>query len=542
VSNLLKSNIAVATGTAMSRITGLVRVMAFGYVLGRSSLTDAYNQANASPNLIYELALGGVLSSTLVPLFTRLHHERDEEGEVAVRSVAIVVLASLTLIAVVAAPLVFRAYASGTSSAVDHDLYLEVGTTLAVFFLIQIFFYGLNALVAAQLQARGKFFMAAWAPALSNLVIVASLFLVPGMVNHSQPQLGDVLTNSSLRFTLGLGATVGIAVMALALVPSLARARVSFAFRPNFRHPAVQQLRRLSGWALGYVVANQVTILVVQNLLVRSGEGNQTSYFNGFTFFVLPHGLLAMSIATTFLPEMSRAIAQRDRTRLIDRTNLGIRLVALLTLPAGFGLFVLRRPVVGLALQHGEFTAADALLASRALAGFALGLGAFSIYLFVLRAFYAHQDSRTPCIINIVENLINIVLAFVLYDRFGLVGIAASFAIAYAVSAVWALQVLSYKVRGFALQPVFAGLFRITLASAVMAEAVWAATQLVGSNAGGGAAVRVLVGLIVGVVVFIGVLLVLQSPEIHELRTRFGRTPGPAVSPPAATHGQVTAQ
>ena len=102
-------------------------------------------------------------------------------------------------------------------------------------------------------------------------------------------------------------------------------------------------------------------------------------------------------------------------------------------------MFVLRRPVIGLALQHGEFTADDALLASRALAGFALGLGAFSVYLFVLRAFYAHQDARAPCLVNVVENALNIALAFVLYDRFGVIGISASFAIAYTVSALRSL-------------------------------------------------------------------------------------------------------
>ena len=536
MSSLLKSNVAVASGTAMSRLTGLLRVMAFGYVLGKSSLTDAYNQANASPNLIYELALGGVLSATLVPLITRLHHERDEEGEVAVRSVAIVVLAALTVIAVAAAPLVFRLYASGISSDVDYDLYLEVGATLAAFFLVQIFFYGLHALAAAELQARNRFFVAAWAPALSNVVVIGTLLLVPGITDDQPAELGDVLTNSSLRLTLGLGATIGIAVMALTLLPPLRRAKVPLAFRPDFRHPAVRQLRRLSGWALGYVLANQVAIVVVQNLLVRSGEGNQTSYFNAYTFFVLPHGLLAMSIATTFLPEMSRAVTDKDRPRFIARSSLGIRLVALLTVPAGFGLFVLRRPVIGLALQHGEFTADDALLASRALAGFALGLGAFSVYLFVLRAFYAHQDARTPCLVNVVENALNIALAFVLYDRFGVIGISASFAIAYTVSALWALQILSYKVPGFALRGTLTGILRIVLAAVVMAEAVWAVTQLMGDNAGAGAALRVVVGGVVGVGVYLSVLLILQAPEIEELRTRF--RPSPPLPSGQATAGQ----
>ncbi|MGB8859862.1 MAG: murein biosynthesis integral membrane protein MurJ [Ilumatobacteraceae bacterium] len=534
MSSLLKSNLAVAAGTAASRLTGLLRVMAFGYVLGNSSLTDAYNQANASPNLVYELLIGGVLSSTLVPLFTRLRHEKDEAGEIAVRSVALVVLAGLTALSVAAAPLIFRLYATATSTEVNTELYQEVGSTLAAFFLLQILFYGLNALASAQLHARGRFFAAAWAPALSNLVIIATLLYVPHTTDDVVPTLEAVLTNGALRWTLGLGATIGIATMALALVPSLRSAGVSLSFSPRFRHPAVARLRRLGGWALGYVIANQVAILVVQNLLVRSGAGNQTAYLYGFTFFVLPHGLLGVSIATTFTPDMTRAVADKNKARVIERADLGIRMVALLTVPAGFGLFVLRRAITGVALQHGECDAACALSASRSLAGFALGLGAFSVYLFALKPFYAHQDARTPCLLNIGENLVNIVVALLLYDRYGVIGIAAAFALAYLAASLWTLQVLSYKIPGFPLRPLFGALFRIVLASAVMAEAVWAAARLVGGNSGPSAAVRVVVASAIGVAVYIGVLLVLQAPELDELRARLRRSPTPPSGPAAA--------
>jgi putative peptidoglycan lipid II flippase len=520
VSNLLRSNLSVATGTALSRVTGLARVAVLGMVLGQGGLTDAYNQANATPNLVYELLLGGVLSATLVPLFTRLDHEGDREGTSAVLSVAAVVLVVVTAVAVVAAPLVFHMYSWLTDSAVDAGQYREVGTLLARVFLVQIFFYGLNALASAVLNAKRRFFAAAWVPALSNLVIIGSLLLVPGAVDGRVPVLDDVLTNDRLRWTLGLGATVGIAVMALALIPSLVASGTPLRFHPDLRNPAVRRLRSLSGWALGYVVANQVAILVVQNL-TRAGSGNQDAYVRAFTFFVLPHGLLAMSIATTFLPEMSSAIAARDRARLIDRTSLGIRLIALLTIPAAFGLFVLRRPIVGLAFQHGEFDIAAGDRTARALAGFALGLGGFSIYLFVLRAFYAHQDARTPFMLNVGENLLNIVLAFVLVDRYGVMGLGAAFAIAYVVSAGWALQVLAYKVRGFPAREVLASVWRITLASVVMAEAVWAVAHLTGGNAGGAALVRVGAATATGLVVYVAVLALLRAPEIDELRNRF---------------------
>ena len=519
MSSLLRSNVAVATGTAISRVTGLARVAVLGIVIGQAGLTDAYNQANSTPNLVYELLLGGVLSATLVPLFTRLDHEEDRDGTSAVLSVAAVVLAGITVVSVVAAPLVFHMYSWLTASSVDAAQYRRVGSVLARIFLVQIFFYGLNALGSALLNARRRFFAAAWVPALSNVIIIGSLLLVPGTVEGGVPGLDDVLSNDRLRWTLGLGATVGIAVMALGLVPSLVAAKAPLRFNPDFRNPAVKRLRSLSGWAFGYVVANQIAILVIQNL-TRAGSGNQDAYTKAFTFFVLPHGLLAMSIATTFLPEMASAITQHDRARFIDRTSLGIRLIGLLTVPAAFGLFVLRRAIIGLAFQHGEFSAAAADNTARALAGFALGLFGFSIYLFALRAFYAHQDARTPFVINVFENLLNIAFALLLVDRYGIMGLGLSFALAYLISSLWTLQVLSYKVPGFPLRDVMASLWRTMLASVVMAEAVWAVAHLVGDNVGLGAVARVGAATIVGVAVYMGILAVLQAPELIELRSR----------------------
>ena len=529
MSSLLRSNLTVAAGTALSRITGFLRVALLGVVIGQTGLTDAYNQANSTPNLIYELLLGGVLSATLVPMFSRLAAAEDDEGTSAVMSVAAIVTAAITVVAVIAAPLIFRLYSLTTSAEVDADQYRQVGTLLARIFLVQIFFYGLNALASAFLQARQRFFAAAWVPALSNLVIIASLLLVPRAMKDRTPALVDVLTNDTLRWTLGLGATIGISVMALALMPSVFGTTARLRFNPDFKHPAVRQLRSLSGWALGYVAANQVAILVIQ-YLVKPGNGDQDAYTKAFTLFVLPHGLLAVSIATTFLPLMTRAIKARDKQRLIDQASLGIRMIALLTIPAAFILFTLRRPIIGAAFQYGEFSAADALTTSRALAGFALGLGGFSVYLFVLRAFYAHQDARTPFMINVVENLFNVVFAVVLVDRYGVLGLGLAFGLAYTLSSLWAVQILSYKVAGFPARAILAALGRMVLAGIVMSEAMWAAARKVGANQGSGAFLRVGVATAVGAGVYVGVLILLRSPELDELRRRLQRTPPGASS------------
>ena len=518
MSGLLRSNVVVASGTAISRVTGLLRIVALGYVLGQTALTDAYLIANETPNIVYDLLLGGLLSATLVPLFSTFVEQDDDEATNVVLTVSVVLMSALTAVAVLAAPLIFGLYSVNVSDGVDPDVYREVGTTLARIFLIQILFYGLTGLANAFLNSRRRFFAAAWSPVLPNIVIIAALLSLP-TPDASGWQLEQVLTDDRLRWTLGLGATAGIALMAVVLLPAMVR--TGFAFRPNFdfKHPAVRKLLSLSFWTIGFVVANQVALLFVRNL-AEPGSSDASAYINAFTFFVLPHGLLAVSIATTFQPEMSRSVARGDRTGFVDQASLGLRMTALFTIPAGVGIFVLRQPIIGALLQRGEFSAEDADAAQRALAGLALGLGAFSIYMFVLRGFYAHKDTKTPFKVNVAENAINIVLAIVLVDRYGVLGLGLAFALAYMISSLWAMQILSYKVPGFAVRPLLASIARMLLAAVLMAEAVWLVTQQVGGNAGIDAVLRLSAGTLVGAVVYVGVLMLLRAPELDWVRRR----------------------
>ena len=519
MSGLLRSNVVVASGTAISRVTGLLRIVVLGYVLGQTALTDAYLIANETPNIVYDLLLGGLLSATLVPLFSTFVEQDDDESTNVVLTVSVVLMSALTAVAVIAAPLIFGLYSVNVADGVDPDVYREVGTTLARIFLIQILFYGLTGLANAFLNSRRRFFAAAWSPILPNLVIIAFLLSLPN-AGSADWQLEQVLDDDRLRWTLGLGATVGIASMAIVLLPAMAR--TGFRFRPNFdfKHPAVRKLLSLSFWTIGFVVANQVALLFVRNL-AEPGSSDASAYINAFTFFVLPHGLLAVSIATTFQPEMSRSVARRDRTGFVDQASLGLRMTALFTIPAGVAIFVLRQPIIGALLQRGEFSAEDADAAQRALAGLALGLGAFSIYMFVLRGFYAHKDTKTPFKVNVVENSINIVLAAILVGRFGVLGLGLAFALAYVISSFWSLQILSYKIPGFPLRAILWSLWRMIVAAVLMGEAVWLVTRNIGGNAGADAWLRLLVGGVVGLIVYVLLMVALQAPEVAGVRHRW---------------------
>jgi putative peptidoglycan lipid II flippase len=531
---LLRSNAIVALGTGLSRLTGMLKVIVFGFVIGQTALADAYDGANNSPNAVYELLLGGVLSATLVPLFTRLLEDDDRDGAESVVGVSIVALTVITAIAVVFAPWIFRIFSLSPDAAVDANDFRTVGTALTRIFLLQIFFYGIAAVLGALLNAQRRFFAAAWSPVLANVVIICSLLYVPTLLDNKAPILRDVLDSPSFRWLLGLGATGGIALQALVLLPAIHQAGLNFRFRFRPFHPAVKRLFALSGWTFGYVLANQVTVVIVKNLAVP-GSGGQDAYAKASTFFYFPHGLLAMSIATTFIPEMARAVARRDRDAFVDRTALGVRLVGILTIPAAFGFLALARPIVGALLQHGQFDAAAADTTSRALAGLSLGLIGYSIYLFALRGFYAHQDTRTPFIINLGQNALNIVLAFALVGPFDVLGLGLAFAISYLAAAIVTLLALRIKVPTFPALDVLVGLSRVVLAGAAMGSIVWLAVRAFGDDDGGGAVLRLVIGTGIGVITYLGALQLLRAPEIDHLRNLRRRLRGPESAPPESS-------
>ena len=447
-SDLLRANLTVASGTALSRLTGLVRIIVFGIVVGQTALADAYDIANNAPNVVYELLLGGILTATLVPLFTRHLQTNDDDSVSAITSFAVVALGVITALAIAVAPLIFRVFSLNPASDIDANLFRQAGTILTRLLLLQIFFYGITSICTSILHARKKFFAAAWTPVLANIVTIASLLFISRVSSVDPPTLSEVVDSSSLQWLLGMGSTSGIIVMAVGMIVALRKSGTRLKWNFDLSHPAVKDLLKLSGWAVGYIAANQVALVIIKNL-ANPGSGNVDAYSKAFTFFSLPHGLLAVSIATTFVPELARAVAQKNKHEFDRRFYSGIRLTALATIPASLILVIFAKPIVAMLLQYGNFDESATTNTARALVGLSVGLSGFSIYLFVLRGFYSHGDTRTPFFINVFENALNIVFAFLLVKKYDVLGLGLAFSLAYLVSSGVAIFVLRRKTFGF---------------------------------------------------------------------------------------------
>ena len=523
MSGLVRSNLVVAGGTAVSRLTGLARIIVFGVIVGQTAVADAFEAANNSPNAIYELLLGGVFSASLVPLFVGLlgsAESRDSDDIHAVFSTAFVALVLSTLLAIVAAPWIFHLFSISPASGIDVETFRSAGTALTRILVVQVLFYGVIAMTSAILNAQSRFFAAAWSPALANGVAILFFLAVPLTGADNPPLLTDVTGIPATLWTLGLSTTLGVASIGLVQLAAIRRCGIHLRFRPSLSNAAVRRLLRLSTWTVGYVAANQATIVVVKNL-ASPGSGLVDAYGKAFVLLQLPHGLLAVSIATTFVPILARLFQTHQLDAFGDRLSQGIRLTVLLSLPASIIAAVLAVPIVRIVLGYGNFDDVAVTNTARALTGLAIGLVGFSVYLFALRGFYAKGDTRTPFMINLVENAINIILAFIFVSRFDVLGLGLAFGFAYLLGALVALVVLARTTPTWNLRPLVRPGVGYVTAGIAMIAVVHSASRAFDTPDTLTSLADVVISGTIGIVVYVVTLVLIGDTDVRRGVARY---------------------
>ncbi len=467
----------MSVGTALSRVTGFLRLSVAAWALGDLGVANTYNRANTTPNIIYELALGGILTSVFVPVFVEWLHARgrEEAWDVARRvlTLALVVLGTIAVVGAVLAPQIMRLYFSQTP---DAEQGIALGTFFLRWFMPQVVFYGIGAVAGGLLNAHGRFAAPMFAPILNNLSVMATM-IVFASVHQGDPTIGSLTLTQ--KTVLGAGTTAGVAAMTLALWPSLRSVGFRWKLRFDWRHEAVRRLARLASWVVVYVVANQVAFLVV---LVLSGREQDwfTIYAYAFILFQLPHAIFTVSIFTALLPRMSRSWATGDADGLRRLLSRGIRDMSVIVVPATMGYVALAHPIARAVLQHGHFSSDSAELTARVLQAFVVGLPFFSAFQLLTRTFYAMQDSRTPALVNVAAAGVNIVanLFFLEVAGLGVVGLALGHATSYVFSSIVCVLVLRRRLGGIEGGAIAHSLARIVPAAVLAALAAFGTSGL----------------------------------------------------------------
>ncbi|MET0765370.1 MAG: murein biosynthesis integral membrane protein MurJ [Blastococcus sp.] len=530
---ILRAAGTMAVATLVSRVTGLLRTIVLAAALGVTLVNDAYNTANTLPNIVYELLLGGVLTSVIVPLLVHAQ-ERDRDGGVAYAqrlfTVAVAGLAVVTGLAILVAPLLTALY--GIEGDPEQ---VRLANWLARILLVEIVFYGLGALAQAVLNSRGVFGPPAWAPVLNNVVVIATGLLF--MAASGPGELTPATITDGQVWLLGIGTTLGIAVQALVLLPLLGRAGVPLRPRFSLRHTGLAEVGGLGLWVIGYVAVSQIGVVVatrIANAATRDGGLGSSAFAIASLLFQMPYGIIGVALLTALVPRMSRAAARKDVAGVADDLALGTRLSALGLLPVSAALTVLGPALATVAFARGNTSVEQAQAIGAALAVGAFGLLPMAVTLLQLRVFYAMKDARTPTLIQLGMVAVRVPLLLLVPALVAPEHVVAGLMLVTSLTYVagWFLGALALRRRLGALRTreTVVPLLKIALVSAVAGGVGWlvknVTDDVLGTSVTGSLA-TVLIGTVVIGGVTIAGLVVARVPEIGEplaaLRARKGR-------------------
>jgi putative peptidoglycan lipid II flippase len=519
-------NAAVMTaGTALSRVTGFLRLSAQVAAIGvtGSALADTYTTANTTPNILYELALGGVLTSVFVPLFVdwMQQHGREASWEVAdrVMTLTLVLLSAIAVLGAIFAPQIIGLY-NAISDAPDKAAQLELGTFFLRWFMPQIVFYGIGAVAGGLLNANRRFAAPMFAPVLNNLVVIATFGVYTWMLHGGSPT-GVADVTEAQRLVLAAGTTLGVIMMTVALWPSLRAVGYHWHLRFDWNHPALRRLARLAGWVVVYVAANQLAYLVII-VLNRQVQGGITAYAAAFIVFSLPHAIFAVSIFTALLPAMSASWSERKVDDVRSLFSRGIRDTSVVIVPAAFGFLAVALPTARLLFQHGESGSVDATLIADTLRAFAVGLPCFSLFQLLTRTFYSMQDTRTPALVNVLAAAVNVVadLVYFFVLDLGIPGLALGHATSYVVGTVVLLVIARRRLGGLDGAAIGATLAKVLPLSVLAGLAAWGVTLLFPTEVAGLGTwfVEVALAVAAGLLVFLVGALIVGLREVDDVR------------------------
>jgi putative peptidoglycan lipid II flippase len=495
----------MAGGTLLSRLTGLLRLLVAAYALGGNRLSDAFNLANNTPNIVHDLVLGGVLSATFVPQFIdRLTNRPDREANEsisAVVSLSAVLLVVATAVFVLVSPYVIDLYSIGAHGS-GVALERQIATELLRLFAVQLAGYGAISLMTAVLNTVRRFVLVAYVPVINNLVAIAVLLEFASIAGH-RPSLATLQHDHGLLLLLGIGTTAGVVIQAVVLVPAVLRCGLRLRFVWSPRDPAIREILSLSIWTFGFVLANQVALFVVLAIAVHLGASRVTDYAYAFQFFQLPFGIIAVSVMSTVIPELAYRYSSNDLPEMAHQFGLGLRRMMAGILPATAGYLLLAGPLIALLLHHGAFRNGSSILTGQLLALLAVGLPGYCVYLLCISALQSMRDTRTAFFLYLLENSLNVGLAFLLTRAIGARGLSLSLAAAYTISAVAALLVVRRKMGGIDGASVTRYVGRSLMLSLGMAIVVAVVTTAIGSATGFGLIVRVVAGVMSGIVAYV---------------------------------------
>ena len=515
MAGLGKASAVVATGTLVSRVTGLIRNVVLAAALPpiMNQAADAFAIANQLPNNIYAVISSGLLAGVIVPQIVKAARSKDGGSAFVSKllTLGVMVMLAVTVVAVVAAPVLVYAY----GSRMDPDA-IALTIAFAYWCLPQLLFYGMYALVGEVLNARRVFGPYAWSPIVNNVVSIVGFLAFIYVFGAQTEAIG--WTPEMIAVLAGT-ATGGIVAQAVVLF--FFWRKTGMHVRPDFRWRGIglRHIGRLAGWTFLMVIVGQLAGLLQSNLLSSAaGEGASvatTQY--AWLVFILPFSVIVLSIGTPYYTQLSEHAAEGRTDAIRDDLDRLTRTVCLFVVGALAAIVAAILPISRIFTDTADSAGSFALV----LGAYLVALLPLSVQFGIQRTFYAYQDTRTPFVFTAVQAGLVVAsasAAFLLVPVQHLaVGVALGQSLANIVQLTLAIWLLRRKIGPLGLGGAVVSLLRFLAAAVPAAAAGWWVFTLVASGVMVERVNAVVGAALVGgaaLVVYVLALIVLRAPEL----------------------------
>jgi len=508
---------SIATGA--SRLVGLIReIIAAGY-FGVGPQMTAFTIAFQIPNLVRSLFADAALQGAFVPVFTEQLEAGNKREAFRLASTLIflitVVLAVITATFILVAPFLIPHI---VPSLDDETKDLTVGLSQLLFPILVML--GISGVVVGILNSYNRFAVFAIAPLFWNLAIIAVLVA-----------LAPAFSEDNRIYAYAIGVLVGTALQLAMVASDLRNTPFRLARVFDWRSPLVKKVLVLMlpvTISLGLInvnlVINSLAAALVPGTLAGTSDAladyAPAAIDKAFRIYMLPQGMFSVAVTTVIFPTLSRFAARRDYGDLRRTMANGMRMILLVLVPAAAAILVLSEPMIRLVYQRGEFSPEETPLVATALFWFAFSLPFNGLFLILTRTFFSLQRPWTPTWIAAVNLVITALIAFTLYEPFGVAGIVAGTAIATAVSVCAQVMVLRRPLQGIEFARLIGASVRITIASAALAGVSWLVWYLLDDALGRSTGAQIIslgTALLAGGLVYLGAILALRIPEARQL-------------------------
>lgn len=485
--------------TILSKIFGFVREAVMAYYYGTGDVAAIYIVANTLPVIIANFVANGIIFG-FIPLYNRVKNEEGEEEAENFTSNIFNILLIIASVAVVIGFIFARAFCKIFSPDLSGEN-LEMAVIFTRIIMFAIFAYLYSAVYRGYLNLKGNFIIPATTGIIMNIIIITFI---------------AISGHADKPYLLAIGCLAGN-ILQYILFPRAVRKKGYRHKRTlDFHNKYIKMLLMISIPVIISAAAGEIALTVDNSMTSYFFGNNKITYLKySKQLLALITGIITVSVTTSIFPTISRLGQLGKFEEMKDNISHATVLTLLLVIPATFGMMALSKEIVSLVYLRGKFKPEDVLVTASVLVSYAPFVIFQSLSDVIDKGFYSVGDSKTPVIVVVIQQIINIILNFIFIRFFEINGIAIATSIASFAGSMMMLYMFRQNFGRMKLKTTIISLGKITLLSLLMA--------LLANKVYAGLApklpmlVAILITLLVAIIFYGFFILLARIPEVMKL-------------------------